>query len=61
MASTAAKSGSGVSIDMLDTWIEQLYECKPLSEAQIKQLCDKVRARGASQSGMNLALVATTI
>jgi len=26
----------------LDHWIEQLMECKPLSEAQVKTLCDKV-------------------
>ena len=27
----------------LDQWIEQLMDCKPLSEAQVKTLCDKVR------------------
>jgi hypothetical protein len=27
----------------LDQWIEQLYECKQLTESQVKTLCDKVR------------------
>lgn len=26
----------------IDQWIEQLYECKQLTEAQVKILCDKV-------------------
>lgn len=26
----------------VDQWIEQLYECKPLSENQVKTLCEKV-------------------
>ncbi len=26
----------------LDQWIEQLYECKQLTENQVKILCDKV-------------------
>lgn len=26
----------------LDQWIEQLYECKQLSEGQVKTLCEKV-------------------
>ena len=26
----------------LDKWIEQLKECKPLEECQIKVLCEKV-------------------
>ena len=26
----------------LESWIEQLMECKQLSEAQVKTLCDKV-------------------
>lgn len=27
----------------LDQWIEQLNECKQLSEGQVKSLCEKVR------------------
>ena len=26
----------------LDKWIEQLKECKPLEECQVKVLCEKV-------------------
>ena len=27
----------------LDQWVEQLNECKQLSEGQVKSLCEKVR------------------
>lgn len=30
------------SLKELDQWVEQLYECKPLAEVQVKTLCDKV-------------------
>ena len=29
----------------LDKWIEQLKECKPLEECQVKVLCEKVIKR----------------
>lgn len=29
----------------LDQWIEQLNECKQLTEAQVKTLCDKVNGK----------------
>lgn len=29
----------------IDAWIEQLSQCKQLSEADVKRLCDKVRVR----------------
>ena len=29
-------------ISDLDKWIEQLKECKPLEECQVKILCEKV-------------------
>jgi len=29
----------------LESWIEQLMECKQLSEAQVKTLCDKITFR----------------
>lgn len=29
-------------INDIDKWIEQLYECKQLTEIQVKLLCDKV-------------------
>lgn len=33
---------SMAEIQMLDKEISQLGECKPLSETEVKQLCDKV-------------------
>lgn len=30
------------SLKELDQWIEQLNECKQLTESQVKTLCDKV-------------------
>ena len=33
---------SKTEISDLDRWIEQLKECKPLEECQVKVLCEKV-------------------
>ena len=33
---------SQVEINNLDRYIEQLLQCKPLSEVEVKNLCDKV-------------------
>lgn len=30
----------------IDQWIEQLNECKQLSEGQVKTLCEKVSCQG---------------
>lgn len=30
------------SNDEVDGWVAQLMQCKPLSEAEVKKLCDKV-------------------
>lgn len=35
----------------LDQWVEQLNECKQLSEGQVKSLCEKVSAGRAGRSG----------
>ena len=46
---TTLQISSGAGGDMiqfnkdLDQWIEQLMECKQLTESQVKQLCDKAR------------------
>lgn len=32
------------SLKELDQWIEQLNECKQLTESQVKILCDKVNS-----------------
>lgn len=34
----------------IDQWIEQLNECKQLSEGQVKTLCEKVSSLAASSS-----------
>lgn len=48
---TASTTGSGASggdaierpmLKEIDQWIEQLYECKQLTENQVRTLCDKV-------------------
>lgn len=33
-----------------DVWIAQLMNCKPLSEGEVKKLCDKVSLRVSSQN-----------
>jgi hypothetical protein len=35
------------SLKELDQWIEQLNECKQLTESQVKFLCDKVNISAA--------------
>jgi hypothetical protein len=31
-----------MSTDDVDAWIAQLMQCKPLSEVEVKKLCEKV-------------------
>jgi len=33
---------SPADVGNLDKYIEQLMECKPLAEAEVRQLCEKV-------------------
>lgn len=33
------------SVNDLDAWIEKLYSCKPLTENEVKMLCEKVLRR----------------
>ena len=33
---------TGAFVNDVDAWIERLYTCKPLSEAEVKLLCEKV-------------------
>ncbi|VDN20820.1 unnamed protein product [Gongylonema pulchrum] len=47
-AATAGDTIDRVVLKEVDQWIEQLYECKQLTEAQVKTLCDKAK-RGRSQ------------
>jgi hypothetical protein len=32
-----------IGLDLLDVWIDKLMGCNPLSELEVKQLCDKAR------------------
>lgn len=36
----------------LDGWIEQLYDCKQLSEQQVKQLCERAKDILAKESNV---------
>lgn len=36
----------------LESWIEQLYECKPLAEQHVKLLCDKAKELLAKESNV---------
>ncbi|TFJ88722.1 hypothetical protein NSK_000291 [Nannochloropsis salina CCMP1776] len=31
------------AIGTVEAWIEKLFECKPLTEGEVKQLCDKAK------------------
>ena len=44
----------------LDEWIEQLFECKQLTESQVKTVCDKVSSCSyASSHGRKIEKLAT--
>ncbi len=32
-----------IGMDTLDVWVDKLMGCNPLSENEVKQLCDKAR------------------
>lgn len=36
----------------LDQWIEQLNECRQLSESQVRSLCEKVSEEPAGRAGL---------
>jgi hypothetical protein len=38
------------SNDDVDAWIAQLMQCKPLSEVEVKKLCEKVSHTSISKS-----------
>jgi len=41
----------------IDGWIEQLSQCKQLSEADVKKLCDKVWISASPESAPVLHLI----
>ena len=36
-------AAEAAAVGTVEAWIERLFECKPLTEAEVRQLCDKVR------------------
>lgn len=45
-----SSSSLDLTFEILDKWCEQLFDCQPLSEQQVKQLCDKVRTISSALS-----------
>lgn len=39
----SAATMADVGIDTLDVWVTKLMDCTPLTEHEVKQLCDKAR------------------
>lgn len=46
----SAVAGQGNGVDDPDVWIAQLMQCKPLSEGEVKRLCDKVSGASVTTS-----------
>ena len=44
----------------LDGWIEQLMECKQLSENQVKSLCEKAKEILAKESNVQEVIIIKT-
>ncbi len=42
---SSVESGDKTQLKELDSWIDQLMECKQLPENNVKTLCEKVRRR----------------
>lgn len=36
-------AAEAAAVGTVEAWIERLFECKPLSEGEVRQLCEKVR------------------
>ncbi|XP_059168083.1 serine/threonine-protein phosphatase 2A catalytic subunit beta isoform-like [Physella acuta] len=49
-----------ISTDV-DEWINELYECRPLSEAQVKSLCDKAREILTRESNVQAVTCPVTV
>lgn len=47
--------------DEVDGWIAQLMQCKPLSEAEVKKLCDKVGSTDGPEMVLQSHLVLRTV
>lgn len=54
-------SGCGINVKELDQWIEQLNECKQLTESQVKTLCEKVSIQRKRIKIVFLSILMVTI
>jgi serine/threonine-protein phosphatase 2A catalytic subunit len=52
---------SNISSVDLEKWIEKLYSCKPLTEKEVKQLCDKARETLMDESNVQPVKAPVTI
>jgi len=50
-----------IGIDALDIWIEKLLTCNPLTENEVKQLCDKAREILIEESNVQPVRVPVTV
>jgi len=41
-----------IGLDVLETWVDKLMGCTPLTETEVKQLCDKAREILVSESNV---------
>lgn len=39
------------AVNDIDKWIERLYDCKPLTEAEVKLLCEQVSQEDRQTAG----------
>jgi len=45
------------AVGTVEAWIEKLFECKPLTEGEVKQLCEKVRRMQGREGGRHAGWV----
>jgi serine/threonine-protein phosphatase 2A catalytic subunit len=50
-----------IGVDLLDTWAETLMGCTPLSETDVKHLCDKAREVLVEESSVQPVRAPVTI
>ena len=56
----ATSSSSLTSTFNPDELIQQLFECKPLTEAQVKELCERAREIFVKESNVHLVRAPVT-
>ena len=61
-AKTQTRWGANMSDPTtLDRWIQELMDCKPLTESEVETLCDKVCAMAASGGKASFSLLGTLL